>query len=206
MTAARKTIEKRYDRAYFERFYHRDRTRVHSPASVARKVRLAVSAAEFMIGREIRTVLDIGAGEGAWQPILKRMRPAARYVGVEPSEYAVARYGAKRGLRHGRFDGLDEARVGKGFDLIVCADVMNYLTTGELRRGLDQIATRLRGVAYLEIYTADDELVGDLASIDLRPPAYYARALRGAGLIRCGMHCYATERIAHNIVAMEGGW
>jgi SAM-dependent methyltransferase len=200
------TTHKRYDRAYFERFYRKPRTRVHSPDDVARKVRLAVSAAEFMLGREIRSVLDIGAGEGAWFPILKRLRPEASYVGVEPSEYAVARYGARRNLRLGRFDGLDEARIGKGFDLIVCADVMNYLTTRELERGLDQIVRRLRGLAYLELYTANDELVGDLASIDLKSPRYYARLLRGAGLIRCGMHCYVGESLEHNVVAMEGGW
>ncbi|HET9002986.1 MAG TPA: class I SAM-dependent methyltransferase [Gemmatimonadaceae bacterium] len=198
--------EKRYDRDYFERFYRKPRTRVHSPEAVERKVRLAVSAAEFMLGREIRTVLDVGAGEGAWQPILERMRRGVRYLGVEPSEYAVARYGAKRNLRRGSFDGLDEARVGKGFDLIVCADVMNYLTTAELDRGLAQIAARLRGLAYLEIYTSKDELVGDLHHIDLRSPRYYARALKGAGLIRCGMHCYVGEHLAHNVVAMEGGW
>ena len=179
---------------------------MHSAESVERKVRLAVSAAEFMLGREIRAVLDVGAGEGAWQPILRRMRRDARYVGVEPSDYAVARYGTKRNLRRGTFDGLDAARVGKGFDLIVCADVINYLTTAELDRGLAQIASRLRGLAYLEIYTAKDELVGDLHGIDLRSPAYYERALRAAGLIRCGMHCYVGANLAHNVVAMEGGW
>ena len=179
---------------------------MHSPDDVARKVRLAVAAAEFMLGREIRSVLDVGAGEGAWFPILRKMRRGIRYVGVEPSQYAVQRYGKSRNLRLGHFDGLDEARVGKGFDLIVCADVMNYITTRELRRGLEQIAFRLRGLAYLELYTAKDELVGDLASIDLRPPLYYARALRAAGLIRCGMHCYVGESLSHNVVAMEGGW
>ena len=179
---------------------------MHSPHDVARKVRLAVAAAEFMLGREIRTVLDIGAGEGAWRPILNRLRRGVRYVGVEPSAYAVERYGSARNLRLGHFDRLDEARVGKGFDLIVCADVMNYLTTRELQRGLEQIAARLRGLAYLELYTAEDELVGDLASIDLRPPRYYARALRDAGLIRCGMHCYVGDALADNVVAMEGGW
>ena len=197
---------KRYDRAYFERFYRRQRTRVHSREDVERKVRLAVSAAEFMLGREIRTVLDVGAGEGAWQPILARLRRGARYVGVEPSEYAVARWGARRNLRRGSFDGLDAARVGSGFDLIVCADVMNYLAPGELRRGLGQIAARLRGLAYLELYTARDELVGDLDGIELREPAYYERVLRGAGFIRCGMHCYVGEHLAHRVVAMEGGW
>lgn len=198
--------EKRYDRAYFDRFYRKRRTRVHSVESVMRKVRLAVSAAEFMLGREIRSVLDVGAGEGAWQPILRRMRPGVRYVGVEPSEYAVERYGRKRELRLGRFDGLDAARVGRDFDLVVCADVMNYLTTAELNRGLAQIAKRLRGLAYLEIYTSRDELVGDLRNIDLRAPSYYARALRTAGLVRCGMHCYVGEKLEDKLVAMEGGW
>jgi SAM-dependent methyltransferase len=197
---------KRYDREYFDRYYRTPRTRVHSRESVLRKVRLAVSAAEFMLGREIRSVLDVGAGEGAWQPILTRMRPGIRYVGVEPSEYAVDRYGGRRGLRVGRFDGLDEARVGRSFDLIVCADVMNYLTTSELDRGLAQIAARLRGVAYLEIYTSHDELIGDLKNIDLRAPSYYRRALRTAGLVRCGMHCYVGETLADKLVAMEGGW
>lgn len=197
---------KRYDRQYFDRFYRRERTRVHSRADVERKVRLALSAAEFMLGREVRTVLDVGAGEGAWHPILARLRKGIRYLGVEPSEYAVERFGARRNLRRGGFDGLDAARVGRGFDLIVCADVMNYLSPGELRRGLDQIATRLRGLAYLEIYTAKDELIGDLKAIDLREPAYYERALRRAGLLRCGMHCYVGEKLAHRVVAMEGGW
>lgn len=200
------TSHKRYDRAYFERFYRKPRTRVHAPEDVARKVRLAVSAAEFMLGREIRSVLDVGAGEGAWFPLLRRLRPRASYLGVEPSAYAVARYGAKRNIRLGRFDGLDDARVGKGFDLIVCADVMNYLSTPELERGLDQIAARLRGLAYLELYTSDDEIVGDLASIDLKSPRYYGAKLRAAGLIRCGMHCYVGDAVAHNVVAMEGGW
>lgn len=198
--------EKRYDRSYFDRFYRGDRTRVHSPAAVERKVHLAVSAAEFVLGREIRTVLDVGAGEGAWQPILARMRRGIRYVGIDPSEYAVARFGGRRNLRQGSFDGLDVARVGKGFDLIVCADVMNYLSPGELRRGLAQIAARLRGLAYLEIYTDRDELTGDLAGIELREPSYYERALRRAGLERCGMHCYVGERLAPRLVAMEGGW
>src|SRR5512142_350840 len=114
-TTARK--EKRYDREYFERFYRKPRTRVHSREAVERKVRLAVSAAEFMLGREIRSVLDIGAGAGAWQPILARMGRGVRRVGGERSECAGGRYGETRNLRLGRFDGLDEAGVGKGFDL-----------------------------------------------------------------------------------------
>jgi hypothetical protein len=84
--------------------------------------------------------------------------------------------------------------------------VLNYVSTAALRRGIAQIAARLRGVAYLELYTSEDELTGDLQSIDLRPPGYYRRLLRAAGLIPCGMHCYASESIASRVTAMEGGW
>ena len=46
-----------------------------------------------------KTVLDIGAGEGRWRAELRRMRPAIRYVGVDPSEYVVARHGQRRNIR-----------------------------------------------------------------------------------------------------------
>ena len=204
--AARREAHKRYDEQYFERWYRRARSRVHAPDDVERKVHLALSAAEFILGREIVSVLDVGAGEGAWQPILRRLRPGVRYLGVEPSEYAVKRFGARRNIVHGSLDTLDDAAVRGRFDLVVCADVMNYVGPRELRRGIEQMAARLRGVAYLELYTSDDELTGDLHDIDLRAPSYYRRLLRRSGLIRCGMHCYASESIASRVTAMEGGW
>jgi predicted TPR repeat methyltransferase len=173
---------------------------------VERKVHLAVAAAEFMLGREIVSVLDVGAGEGAWQPILRRLRPEARYLGVEPSEYAVRKFGARRGIVRGNMDALKEAGVRGRYDLVVCADVLNYVGSAALRRGISEIAAHLRGVAYLELYTSEDELTGDLQAIDLRTPAYYRRLLRAAGLIRCGMHCYTSESIASRVTAMEGGW
>ena len=196
-------LAKRYDRAYFDRFYRRRRTRVHSPDDVLRKVHHAVSAAEFVLERPIESVLDVGAGEGAWQPVLRRLRPAASYLGVEPSEYAIRRHGRRRNLRQGTFDGLDAAGVRGRFDLVVCADVMNYLSPVSLRSGLAQIARRLRGVAYLEIYADGDELEGDLAGIVLRPASWYRRLLREAGFISCGLHCYVGRAAAKNVVTME---
>src|SRR5690242_5946242 len=80
---------KRYDRAYFDRWYRASRTRIDTPQSLARKVRLAVSVAEYFLGRHIESVLDIGCGEGRWYSPLRRMRPRARYTGVDSSEYAV---------------------------------------------------------------------------------------------------------------------
>jgi SAM-dependent methyltransferase len=62
---------------------------------------MAVSIAEFLINRPIRSVLDVGCGEAPWFPILRRMRPDARYVGIDSSEYVVERYGATRNIRFG---------------------------------------------------------------------------------------------------------
>ena len=204
--AAGRETHKRYDERYFQRWYRGARTRVHTPDDVERKVRLAVAAAEYMLGRDIVSVLDVGAGEGAWHPLLRRLRPEVRYTGVEPSEYAVRKFGARRNLVQGSLDALDETGIRGKFDLVVCADVLNYVGARELKRGISHIAERLRGVAYLELYTDEDELTGDLHNIDRRPAAYYRRLLRQAGPIRCGMNCYASDAIASRVTAMEGGW
>jgi len=76
---------------------------VITPEAVARKVRLVVGIAESLLERPIRSVLDVGCGEGAWRAHLRRLRPAVRYTGVESSAYAVRRFGRRRGIRQGTF-------------------------------------------------------------------------------------------------------
>jgi len=53
---------KSYDEAYFTKWYRDPRTRVHTPDSVRRKVRMVVGVTEYFLGRKLRSVLDIGAG------------------------------------------------------------------------------------------------------------------------------------------------
>ena len=65
----------------------------------------------------------------------------------------------------------------------------------KLRRAVDA----LQRVLAIEILTA-------ARAIDLRAPEYYVRALKRGGLVRCGMHCYVGDALAHRVVAMEGGW
>ena len=50
-------MTKLYDRAYFEHWYHDRDTRILMRGSLERKVALAVAAAEFVMGRKIRSVL-----------------------------------------------------------------------------------------------------------------------------------------------------
>lgn len=194
---------KSYDEAYFKKWYHDPRTRVHSPDAVRRKVRMVAGAAEYFLGRPLRTVLDIGAGEGRWRAELRRIRPRVRYVGVDPSDYVVARHGRRRNIRLGSFEQLHEMTLGRGYDLIVCADMLQYVSDMALKRGLRHIATLLGGLAFLEAYTTGDDMEGDLEGWHPRSKSEYRRLFADAGLVACGMHCYLTRDVALNAVELE---
>jgi SAM-dependent methyltransferase len=187
---------KSYDRSYFDRWYRSPRAVVRG-ASIARKARFAVAAAEHLLGREVRNILDVGCGEGQWRGPLLRARNGAHYIGVDPSEYAIRRFGAKRNLRPGGLADLDALRIGGPFDLIICSDVLQYVPDRELRRGLRSIARRLRGVAYIECFTKRDDMVGDREAWHDRSAEFYRGALRRAGLLACGLYCYIPRDLRH---------
>ena len=194
---------KTYDEAYFRKWYRDPRTRVHTDDSVRRKVRMAVSVAEYFLGRKLRSVLDIGAGEGAWGREIRRMRPGVRYLGIDPSEYVVARHGRRRNIRLGSFRDITSMSLGRGHDLIVCADMLQYVPTPELGKGIRHLASLLGGVAFLEAYTSDDDMEGDLDGWHPRSKAQYRRVFADAGLIACGLHCYLSPDAAANAVELE---
>jgi SAM-dependent methyltransferase len=190
-----------YDRAYFDKWYRSPRYRVKSPNDRRREVALALAAADLVLGRPARSVLDVGCGEGQWRAELRRRRPGIRYYGVDGSEYVVKRFGRRRNIRLGSIERLDAVRLPARFDLIACVGVLNYLTPEQFRHGAEHIARRLEGVAYLEIFTNEDGVTGDFSSSDARSPTWYRRILGEAGLIACGMHCYAPR--AANLAVLE---
>lgn len=195
---------KRYDQSYFNRWYRNPRTRVITPGDTKRKAAVAVSAAEYMLGRPVRRVLDVGAGEGTWLSALRAMRPGLRYTGVDPSEYVVRRFGRRRNIHWGTFGALDEVGLLSGtYDLIVCVGVVNYLSTRELDRGLAVMAELLAGVAFIEVWTSADDVVGDRRGWQKHRPEYYRRIFRRAGLVDCGMHCYVGPALASEAAALE---
>jgi len=196
---------KRYDRDYFERWYRDPATRIHVGVMVERKVRLALAAAEYLIQRPVRSVLDVGCGEGPWQPILARLRPGLRYIGVDSSEYAVQRFGRRRNLRLGSFGGLGALGLEGPFDLIVCSDVLHYVPAGELRRGLRVLAGLLEGMAWIELFTRPDLIAGDFHEMKRRSPAFYDRQFHAAGLVHCGLYGFVREDFAPGVTAFERG-
>ena len=150
-----------YDRAYFDRWYRDSRRSPLRHDDLLRRVHLAVSAAEYLLERPIRSVLDVGCGEGVWRAPLRRARPRVRYVGVDSSEYAVTRFGKRRNLRLGRFGELGRLGLKGPFDLIVCSDVLHYLSLAEAQRGLRALTRMLGGLAFIELFTARDDTIGD---------------------------------------------
>ena len=164
---------------------------------------MVVAIAEYFLRHPVRSVLDIGAGEGAWRAELRRIRPGVKYRGIDPSEYVVRRHGKRRNITLGRFEDLPELPLNGKYDLIVCADVLQYVDTPAVRRGVTRITQLLRGVAFLESYTSGDEMEGDLTAWHHRTKGQYRRVFKEAGLIGCGVHCYLTPDLAERAVELE---
>lgn len=194
---------KAYDSAYYHRWYRDPRTRVTSERVLDRKVHLAVSAAEYMLGRRVRTVLDVGCGEARWYVTLRRMRPGIGYIGVESSEYAVRTFGASRNVRQGSFGTLRSLKLRGPFDLIVCADVLQYVPTADLAPGLREIRRLLGGVAYIEAYAREDDMEGDMEGWIPRSGATYRRAFRATGFTHCGLYCFVDATKIDAVNALE---
>lgn len=194
---------KRYDQAYFDKWYRDPAHRVKSPAELTRQVEFVLRTAEFVLGRPVRTVLDVGCGEGNWRAPLRRARPGLAYTGVDPSAYAVERFGATRGLLQGSIDRLDTLPLRPQYDLVVCCGMLNYLSPDVLARGLSQVAQRTGGVAYLELFTREDQFEGDTDWPSPRAAAWYRALMHEAGLWPIGMQCYVTMASRGRVSALE---
>jgi len=194
-------LNKVYDSAYFQRWYrHRG---MDGRAALGRKVAMAVAIAEFYLERPIRSVLDVGCGEAPWRAPLLKLRPKLHYQGVDSSEYAVARYGRSRNIALASFGQLGELRFGPPVDLLVCSDVIHYVPTAELKRGLAGFAEHCDGVAFLELYARDDDIAGDKRGFLPRSADAYRKWFKAAGFIACGSHAYLSENLHANAVALE---
>jgi SAM-dependent methyltransferase len=196
-------MTKQYDAAYFQHWYRRGD--IGGPQRLARKVALAVACAEYYLERPIRSVLDIGCGEGAWRAPLLKLRPKLRYLGFDSSEFAVSKYGARRDLYFARFGDFAQLRPCPPVDLLICADVLHYLPSAELKRGLPGLAALCGGVAFLETFAAEDEFEGDHADFQPRKAAWYRKQFTAHGLRSAGSHCWLSPTLSDQLAALESG-
>jgi SAM-dependent methyltransferase len=192
-----------YDKAYFDKWYRHPKRRVITAAKTARKALLALAVAEYYLERRVRTVLDVGCGEGQWHPALKKLRPRVQYTGVDPSPYAVRRFGKSRHIVRGSFGNLPD--LAGSYDLIVCSDSLYYIPDDELIMGLHILAPRVGGIAFLEAYPHEAGLQGDTSGMHPRSAAFYRKVFRDAGLSPCGSHCYIGAALRDSVTALEQG-
>ena len=194
-------MTKRYDQQYFDTWYRK--RGIGDTARLTRKVALAVATAEYHLERPIRTILDIGCGEGVWRAPLLKLRPKARYLGFDSSEYAIRRFGARRNLHHARFGDFALLRPCAPVDLLVCSDVLHYLDKRELDRGLPGLAELCGGVAFLETFAREDEAEGDEHEFQNRPANFYRQRFAKLGFSQVGSHLWLSPALRDHAAALE---
>lgn len=190
-----------YDRAYFDRWYRG--AGIGDARELARKAAMALATAEYHLGRPVRTVLDIGCGEAPWRSALLKLRPKLEYMGFDSSEYAVQRFGRSRNIGYARFGEFEYLRPCPPVDLLLCADVLHYLPTAELDRGLPGLAELTGGMAYLETFCTQDDPDGDRDGFQRRSATFYRSRLRKLGLAQLGSHCWLSPALATHAAALE---
>ena len=193
----------RYDRAYFDKWYRNPRHRVKSKAELERQVRFVLATTEWVLGRAARTVLDVGCGEGNWKAPLTSLRPGISYEGIDPSEYAVSKFGTARNIQLGGLEDVNDLAQREAYDLIVCCGMLNYLSDAQLKSGLPQIASRTAGVAYLELFTSEDSFEGDTSWPAPHEARWYRRVFKGIGLVPIGMQCHVHRSRAELVASLE---
>jgi SAM-dependent methyltransferase len=198
-----KTMTKTYDQHYFNHWYRNSGHGVGRAALIARKAALAVAMAEYYLGRPVRSVLDVGCGEGNWRAPLLKLRPKLDYRGIDSSEYAVAKYGRRRNLALVEFGQLAQVRFGAPVDLLVCSDVLHYVRSAELNRGLSGFSELCSGLAFIDLYCKGDAISGDLRGFQMRTAAWYRKAFAKAGFTACGSHGYLSPPLTQEATSLE---
>lgn len=160
-----------FNAEYYERFYFNAETRAASPTE---QKRLAAFIAAYVRYLElpIHNILDVGCGIGTILNALAKKLPKAQCTGVEFSKYLCDTYGWQQGSvinYQGRAD------------LVVCADVLAYLSKADCKKALTNLATITNQVLYLSVLTTEDVAQCDIDLTDMqqkiRPAEWYKNQL-----------------------------
>jgi len=164
----------KFDAGFYRRFYLDPKTRVVTRAAMARRADLI---AAFVRHGElpVKRILDVGCGLGLMRAALLEHFPKASYTGLEVSEYLCRKHGWVQGS-------AATFTSPQPFDLIVCYDVLQYLTAREAAAALRNVGRLCRGVLHFGVLTTEDwEFYCDRSTTDsnvhIRPGNWYRRRL-----------------------------
>jgi predicted TPR repeat methyltransferase len=193
--------ETRFDRAYYERFYHAKGTRVQDREQVDKLADFVCGYLRYL-DLPVRRVLDLGCGIGLWRPAMARHFPRARYQGVEFSEYLCETYGWQHGS-------VVDYAAREPFDLIICQGVLPYLSAADVKRASANLGQLCRGALYLEAVTREDWESGVLdrrrtdRAMRFHPASLYRRALAHS-FRPLGGGVWLSERARVPVYELEG--
>jgi SAM-dependent methyltransferase len=177
---------RRFDDAYYERFYLDPATRVCSPEDHRALAEFVFQFAKWN-GIEIERVLDIGAGVGLWKNWIAKNRPEVTYLGTEVSPAMCKQHGYEA---HDIARWRDRHR----YDLIICQGVLQYLPDPDVAPAIANIAAMSRGLVFLEVLTRADlreraDTTRTDSDVHVRNGSYY-RGILAKHLITIGGGLY----------------
>ena len=171
-----------FDADFYRRFYLDARTQVTSRAETVARAKPGAALVQHR-DLPVRTILDAGCGLGWMREPLLRAFPRASYTGIEVSEHVCERHGWIHAS-------IASYRTRKRFDLVICDDVLQYLTDVEAARAIVNLGRLCRGAMFLQAPTREDwQRNADRSCSDedihLRSTSWYrtrlARRFRHAG-------------------------
>ena len=156
----------RFDASFYRRFYLDRRTRVVTRAEMTRRADLVAAFVRHGEYR-VRTILDVGCGKGF---LLHDFTEVSRYLCE------------RHGWQQGSAATFESPRP---FDLVICYDVLQYLTAREAAAALRNLGRLCAGVLHFGVLTTQDwELYCDRTNTDrdvhIRPGSWYRHRLAPA--------------------------
>ncbi len=160
--------------AYFRKFYRDRETRVVEPREMRDRAAL-IAAILNQAQIPVALILDAGCGIGLLREPFAALWPKARYTGLDNSEYLCARYGWVAGS-------VATFTSRKPFDLVVCYDVLQYLSDRDAARAIGNLARLSCAAVYVSALTREDwrdncDRSRTDRDVHLRPAAWYRRRL-----------------------------
>jgi 2-polyprenyl-3-methyl-5-hydroxy-6-metoxy-1,4-benzoquinol methylase len=161
--------------AYFRKFYLDARTRVITRAEMRRRAAL-IAAILRQAQIPVRSILDAGCGIGLLRAAFGELLPRAGYSGLEVSGYLCKRYGWICGS-------VVDYAPRKPYDLVVCYDVLQYLSDRDAARAIANLARLTRAALYVSALTSEDwrencDRSRTDRAVTLRPGAWYRGRLK----------------------------
>lgn len=182
-------MNEHFDSDYYRRYYHHAETAVVTAEMQRHEVQFVVAFCRH-IELEIKRFTDVGAGTGWWGKEFTKRYPDCRHIETFDGSKAACRI---YGHRHVELQKLG----GREADLVICRDVLRYLSDADAEKGIRRLAKKCRGALYMHVITSDDEIDEDASDMSgfFRSTAWYRKRLRAAGFIDCGMGLFVSKKM-----------